>query len=1188
MKKDIKIVRGSGGGGSSSSSRPYVPIEAENSLQANTYAKLVDLIAEGEIGGPANDDNWYKSTYLNEIPIQNEDGSYNFSGVTLDGKVGTSSQDYLDGFNGVENTNNVATAVTIAGGPISRTITDSDVDKVKITLSVPTLLSQASNGDLNKTTIKLKISVTPDNGAGTKQTVISPSIYGKCISEYRRQYVINNIAQYGSAPWVITVERTTADSGSAKLINAFSWYSYTTVIETKLRYYDRAVMGITINGSEFGNQMPTRAYKVNGRKISIPNNYDPDTRTYTGDWGGSFTTGVTNNPAWIVYDLLTDPDIGLGNILDASMVDKWSLYSCGQYCDETVSYTTRTENDSGVWVDSTSSEHRFSFNGVIENRTQALEVITHLCSVFRGYPVWAAGELTFVQDKPISTPARPVGISNVSEEGFEYNGIPKRARHSVVKVSWNDPATLGRLAVEEIVDEDAIISLGYNEKDFAAFGCTSKSEAIRRAKYVLDTDMNAREGVTFGGGLEWADVIPGDLLSVQDPNYASTVLEGRVMDSTANTTTSLMLDKDITFENGVTYTMLVQTATSSAEERELTNTSPSTSNILTWTTPLSNVTFVGAMLVISASNLETRKFIVVNVAEDDGKYIVAGLEYDPDKYARIEEGIIQETPPTTGLLPNALEPPTGLLLESYTYLEGDQLLRKYGIQLSWVHSIDPRTDYYELRYRPSDGGWIYLGDTVENNFDWKDVPGDMYDISVRSVGVGTVSEWLSYTDYTLEDSVSNIVPPTGVDTVEGGGDWSGLDCAIDWTASTGLSFDATSNVIFTHADVGDSNVDHYKVEVRKADTTLLRTAYTPPDALTYTYTYSDNNDDNDGVPLRSLLFYVYSIDTKGQSSTGYDSVAAINPAPDLSSTTPTTTPKYGYLRIGWTLSSDIDMSHYKIYLDESNPPTTLVGTVNHPTNEFDVQGLDYGTDYYCQIEPYDLFGVGTKSVVPSAAGPIQIPSINIDAELENSITMTDSDSNSAATLAKLYNGSFGSNGVSYTLSGTDKYIQYQYGIENYFDRLAFWTSNAAARVYIAYSTDGSSWSYLKADTSHNLSTDGYLVAATNQADAITNYWGADSTGLNIAMFPSNTVAHYIRLYMTGTWSTTIYEMVPSRILISELAAIEHLSSISADIGTIIAGEIRSSDGNTVFDLDNDVLTVTDASSVVRVKLGKLT
>lgn len=1186
VKGDGGFIGGLFGGGGQTSGGQYIPREDENTLVANTHANIIDMLCEGEIGGPAVNDSWIQSTYLNEIPATT------YNGVTIEANNGTSTQEYLRGFDTVETTNDVNINVTIAGGAITRTITDSNVDDAKVTISIPTLLSQTDKGDVLRTTVQLRISVTPDNGAGAKQTVISEDaggkIYGKCVTEYRKQYVIEDLLQYGSAPWVITVERITADSGTGKLQNLIKWYSYTEVIQVKMRYYDRAVVGVNLNSAEFGNRIPTRAYRINGRIIKIPDNYNPVTRTYSGDWGGTFTTGVTNNPAWIVYDLLTDPDIGIGLLIDEAMVDKWSLYTIAQYCDGEVSYIEKDKDVDGMWVDTPLNEPRFSFNGVLESRNQALSVITNLCSSFRGYPVWRSGQITFVQDAPITSPPRPVGLSNVTEDGFANQGIPKRDRHTLIKVSWNNPDLLGKMDVLTVIDDEGIKNFGYNEMDFGAMGCTSRSEAVRRGRYVLDTDVNAREGVKFAGGYEWADASPGTLIEVQDPNYAGETWDGRVLDSTSNTTTSLYLDKPLTFDSSSTYTMTIQQYDDEPLQRVLTN-SDETTNVLTWAATVPDIPFVGAMLVISVSTLQTRKYVIVSLTEMEAGYNVLGIEYDGDKYARIEDGITYDKPHDTGLLASELSPPSGIACEGYSYVDGDDNNRKYGIQISWIHSTDPRTSGYEVRYKPLNDSFLGLGTTVENSIEWKDVEGNTYDIEVRGYGPGLFSEWVTFSNFTINAQVSDINPPTNLDTLDGGGVWSGRDCTIDWTASAGSSFDATSNPIFTSVEVGDSNVSHYRIEVRKTDTTLLRTVDTDGNTqLEFTYLYGDNVDDNSNVPLRALLFYVYTVDLAGGISSTYDSVTATNPAPDMSSTTPTVTPDYGFLQVDWTNVNDNDMSHYKVYLDTSNPPTTLIDTVSYPVNSSNVPGLDAGTDYYAQIEPFDLFGAGTKSLVPGAEQIDKIPggNVDVDADLSGTITQTDSDGNSAATLFKLYDGALSSDGVTYTLSGTDKWIQYQFGLESYVDRITLWTSNANGQVYVAYGDDGTNWTWLSGEADHTLDVDGKLISAADDTTAATNYWQL-MEGINVGLFPSNIVARYVRLYFTGTYTTVLYEMVPARELIAEMASIGKLSAISADVGLLTAGRIESEDGQMVIDLDNDVMTVEDEANEVRVRIGKI-
>jgi len=1168
MKQDKISVIGEGGSGSAPA--PYVPVEDNNTLQANTYANIVDLIAEGEIDGPAIDNNWYKSTFLNEVPVQNPSSlteTYNYTGITIVGNNGTETQDFLPGFSPIEAEVVVDTNVTKTGGGITRSITDSNVDNVKVTIQLPALLKQEDNGDKKETTLQIRVSITPDNGAGTKQVAINEEtqgkIFGKCISEYRKQFEIRDLSQYGSAPWVITVERITDDSETLNIVNAFKWYSYTTQIDTKLRYYDRAVVGMTINSSQFGNTLPTRAYKINGRKIKVPSNYDAVQRGYTGDWDGTFILATTNNPAWIVYDLLTNSTIGLGDIITEDMVDKWGLYTCGQYCDQLVSYSTMTINTSGSHTADTGTENRYSFNSVIESRAQALEVITHLCSVMCAYTIWSSGMLKFVQDRPITSPARPVGLSNVSPDGFEYQGIPKRNKHTVVRVSWNNPDKFGKLDTLELVDEQGIRDFGYNELDFSAFGCTSRTEAIRRGRNVLYTDTHTGSIVKFAGNMEFADCIPGDLLAIQDEFYAGVSLEGRIKSST---TTSIVLDRPITFVAGNTYTALIQQPYTTAVERQLTN-SPGTSSTLTWTTALAVAPQYEGMVIISSTNIATRKFVVASISEVDNYFNISAIEYDANKYSAIETGVVGEIPvPNTTLISSSLTPPTSISVEGFTYTEGDQDIRKFGIQIGWIHSTDPRTDSYELRYKPTDGGWKYLGETRESNYDWRDTKGDVYDIGVRAKGVGLVSEWLTYTDFSMDTDLTGLAAPTNLNTLSGDGFWTGADCTIVWEGSIGSQYDGI--------DVGSSNIGYYKVEVRKPDTTLIRSFNTASKTdTTYTYTYQDNVNDNT-TPLRQLLFYVYTVDVFNDASATYATLSASNPAPDMSGVTPILESKFGYLKASWTISADKDISYYKVYVDIDNTPATVHSVVNHPTNTLDINGLSADIDYYCQIEPYDLFGAGVKSLVSGAETIYQIPSINIDIELTESVIKTDSDSNTTATLEKLYNGALSTDGVSYTVSGTDKYIQYQYGVEDYFDRIGLWTSDANGKIYIAYSTDGTNWTYLKAESDHTLDGNDMLLTASSQSDARTNYFQLVS-GKNYAIFTNNIVAKYIRLYLTGTYTTTLYEFVPARILIAELAAIGHLSAYSSNIGTMVSGRLQNTANTTYFDLDANRLKLGD-------------
>jgi predicted phage tail protein len=691
LKKYNVYGKGGGGGGSS---EPYIPVEEENTLTSTTTARIVDLLGEGEIYQPAVDNNWYKSTYFNEVPVMNDNGELNFEGVTISAKHGTETQDYLKGFDAVETFFTVNTELTY-NTPIIRTLSDTDVDDIKITISVPRLFIQEDDGDIRKNKVTYQVTITPDNGAGSEVSVISPNdsgvIEGKCITEYRKQHIIENISQYGNAPWVIKVYKSTEDSESLKDLRNISWYSYTTVKNVKIAYRNRAVVGVTLDAKKFNNQIPYRAYHVKGRLIKYPSNYNPTSRKYTGTWDGTWVTGYTNNPAWILNDILSSKRFGAG--LAENQISKWSLYSIAQYCDETVSYKEAIRGADGKYVETTKYEPRFTFNGVIGSRAEALAVVNHLCSVFRGFPIYTTGMIGFIQDSPrdVSRVANP---SNVINGLFEYEGVPMQLRHTAAKVSWNNPEIFGRLDVLVVEDEDGIAKYGYNPIDITCFGCISKSEAIRRAKYILYTDINQTESVTFQAGLDFADCIPGEIVSVQDPNYADVVLSGRVV---SGTTTSITIDREIELEDDVEYTLRVQTrwydetSATYKDIKEVTLTNDSgTTNTLTWSGAFDEAPETDAVWVLSSSSVATREFIVMRVSETDNtQFTVQGIEYDPVKYQLVESNIKYDATPDTTLDSGVLNPPSNIQLQPYSYTESDQSVRKYGFG-HWMDSFTRR------------------------------------------------------------------------------------------------------------------------------------------------------------------------------------------------------------------------------------------------------------------------------------------------------------------------------------------------------------------------------------------------------------------------------------------------------------------------------------------------------------------
>ena len=773
------FIQGAGGKkkrtSSTTASTVRVATEAPNTLQSKNTARVIDLIAEGPIAGLVNG---AQSIYFDDTPLQNSDGTYNFQGVVWEAKDGDPDQDPLSGFTQAEVEVAVGAEVTYSS-PVVRTISEPDIDAVRVKIRMPQLTYQDPNsGDLVGTSVQFQIEVQPSGGAyslATLQNVSNPvTISGKSTSPYEVAY---RVPLTGSAPWNIRVTRLTADSGTVTLQNDTIWSTYTKLIDAKFRYPDSALVGISLDAADFGTEIPTRAYEVYGKEIQIPSNYNPDTRVYTGVWDGTFAVDYSNNPAWVLYDLLTNARYGLGEFIDADQIDKFSLYDIGVYCDELV--------DDGYGEE----EPRFTFNGVIETRQEAYDVINAITSAFRGMAYWGSGTVNVTQDAP-ADPVKLVTPANVIDGHFDYSGTGLKARHTVVKVTWNDPEDNYKAAIAIVEDKEAIAAYGWRELDTVAFGCTSRGQAVRYGRWILDSEKNETETVTYKAGFDHLDVRPGDIIAVADPAYAAVRLGGRVV---TPGTTSIVIDHAITIESGETYTLSVVLPDGSIEERTLTN-SPGSATTLTWSGALSDTPLAGAMWVVSASNVEPRKFRVLAIREaEKAVYEITALFHDPNKYDRVESNLVVERPSYTALPTGPLSPPTDLRFNEYLYQAGPAV--RSAITVGWTNSRDARVTQYQVEFKgPNDPEYRLLGEVSGNSIDYQDNTDGLYSFRVRGVeGITGVKSAYLTLDY---EAGGLLAPPSDVD-----------DFNIQIVGTTAyLSWDA----------VTDLDLDHYVIKFSNA------------------------------------------------------------------------------------------------------------------------------------------------------------------------------------------------------------------------------------------------------------------------------------------------------------------------------------------------------------------------------------
>lgn len=714
----MRTIRGSGGGGKDGGGGGRTPIESPDSLRSRQYARVLDLVSEGEIVGLVAG---MKSIYLNDTPIQNADDSYNFDGVVMASRTGTQSQSYIQGFPAVESESAVSVAVKYAT-PVVRSIANANANALRVTVSVPTLsLQNSENGDLGGTSVAIAIDLQTAGGGYVEQ--ISDTISGKTTSKYQRAY---RIGLTGTGPWDVRVRRLTADSTSQTLQNATYWDSYTEIIDAKLRYPNSAIVALSVDSEHF-NSIPTRGYELLGLKIRVPANYNPDTRVYTGAWDGTFTTAWTNNPAWCFYDLLTNERYGLGSYISAAQVDKWALYEIAQYCDELV--------PDGYG----DMEPRFTCNLYLQSREEAYKVINDMAAIFCGIAYWGAGTVIAVQDAP----ADPVALftpANVIDGAFNYSGSSVKQRHTVALVSWNDPADRYKQKIEYVEDQEGVALYGIVQTEVVALGCTSRGQAHRYGRRILYTERMETETVSFKAGLDGLAVAPGEVIQTSDPVRAGVRLGGRLL---AATTTDLTLDAEVTLDPAATYTLWAVLPDGTVQSRPVITGAGTTATLQVFPA-FGNTPQKLAMWVLAASNLAPETWRVVGIAEADGTNAeITALKYSPNKYAEIDQGVILEALPTSALS-TTQSAPTEFTVSEQLYMLTPSVV---GARITAAWSSN--ASRYELSYRIKDGNWAIISSSSPS-VDIQPVDPGVYEFSLtafNALGVRSLPVTASATVY---------------------------------------------------------------------------------------------------------------------------------------------------------------------------------------------------------------------------------------------------------------------------------------------------------------------------------------------------------------------------------------------------------------------------------------------------------
>jgi predicted phage tail protein len=711
---------GKGGGGGSQS----VPTEADDSLQSTQFATVLDLLSEGEIQGL---DNGLKSVFLDNTPVVSSSGANNFTGYTTEFKTGTQAQTYIAGTQGIESETGVNVEAT-ASTPVTRSITDTDVDRVRVTIQLPALQIIEDDGDIIGHSVNIKFQVQYNGGGFTD--VINDNISGKTTNSYQRDYII---ALTGAFPVDIKMVRVSADEVSARRQNRTFWFSFTEILDEKLRYPNSALSFLRFDSRQFQN-IPTRKYLIRGIKVELPSNATVDLTThlgrvtYSGVWDGTFGAATwCADPAWCLWDLLTSTRYG-PSIPEASL-DRYDFFAISQYCNELVS-----DGFGG-------QEPRFQVNLLINSREEVYNVIQQFVSIFRGIAYYGAGSMVIMADKP-SDPQYLLGPANVLDGNFSYSGSSQKSRHTTATVAYQTYDGLGEVEFEYVEDADAITKFGVINKDIKAFGCYSRGQAHRLGKWTLLMEQNLSETVTFAVSIDSGIVLrPGVVISIADPVKSGSRRLGRI---TAASTTAVTVDSvdglPTTTANAPTISALLPTGL--VETRAINGIS---GNIFTVSNAFSEAPNAQSVFLIETNDIQANLFRVISVAEGDGGvFSCTALQYNESLYAAIESdlNLVLRDISNLSTIP---DPPSSINGTEHLYQDGQSVLTAF--ELSW---ISPRTRVagFQVEYRMDNDNWIKINTTSPSTRLTNLRNGRLY-VQVRSVNSLNAISTAAIADFTL-------------------------------------------------------------------------------------------------------------------------------------------------------------------------------------------------------------------------------------------------------------------------------------------------------------------------------------------------------------------------------------------------------------------------------------------------------
>jgi predicted phage tail protein len=682
---------GSGGGGGST------PKLIDDNLKSKQFLRVLDLISEGPIYGPV-DQSHLSSFLLNKTPVTDSSGNATINGVSVAWRPGTATQTPINGFNAIEATTVVNTDVTQAT-PLVRTVTDTDVDRVRMNIGVSGLVQQDTKGNQLETAVTMVIETRVGNSAWQTQKTVT--ISGKISGEYLEAHLFDAPE---TKPFDIRLRRVTADSSSDLLNNGTVWNSFTEITDDNLSYPYAAVAGCVVDRDQY-TDTPTRTYHLRGLIVDVPDNYDPIARTYTGIWLGGFKSAWTNNPAWIFRALVKNTRYGLARRAGYVDVDDGSLYVLSQFCDQLV--------DDGYG----GKEPRFTLNAYITEQKSARDLLDDIAGMFRGIALWDGMRFSVMLDNP-QDPVASITNASVVDGLFTYSSMKRSERYNAVVVSWTDPNNGWEQVKEYVSDDEMIDRYGYNETTMEAFGCTSRGQAFRTGKWMLETAKRETKKVTFKMAREAIRFIPGDIVEVMDNNYAATRLGGRIISHAAKTIT---VDADVSTLAGGGDLMSLMGSNGKFVKYEIASVS---GRVITLKTTPAWVRD-GTVFVITTAEVAPRMFRVMGITEEDNNsvYSISATLHDPNKQAIVDDGAVFETPNDTL---NGYRVPN---IENLRIINTNT--ETVQVTATWETATLTKKIVFELYVYSTDGKVVAQYETDQFRYDFYGLDAGSYTLGVR-------------------------------------------------------------------------------------------------------------------------------------------------------------------------------------------------------------------------------------------------------------------------------------------------------------------------------------------------------------------------------------------------------------------------------------------------------------------------